>query len=342
MADALRLFAAKERLEMDPAARQEKLQELELLPGAQKVSGERRITRPQTPPASDEAPKLRSTTSYSENEVATLVEVPAVSQRAGSTMRPHGKALWKVEFSRASLPMKLFSAFRRAPNGVCDLHEKGGKRLLSIELRGGNILAVHDSEGLFPLGRLLQEASLLSSSELAAAIGESRRSKMRLGQYLVMHGRLRESTLARLLAKQADARLGSWLGCHRGSLSVYPGGGPSHGSQDGDPASVASLVSILRGHLNRDALNRYLAPVADTVVLPAHGVSVPPPGLTDPELRALRTTMEGGAFEGHSLRSVVEGVEEERIARRDEILLALLVGLSSATVLATGFGRDEE
>jgi hypothetical protein len=52
--------------------------------------------------------------------------------------------------------------------------------------------------------------------------------------------------------------------------------------------------------------------------------------------------MEGGAFEGHSLRSVVEGVEEERIARRDEILLALLVGLSSATVLATGFGRDEE
>lgn len=342
MADALRLFAAREKLDMDPAARQEKLQELELLPGAQKVSGERRITRPQRASELSEGPNPGSPTSYTENEVVTLVEVPAVSQRAGSTMKPHGKALWKVEFSRASLPTKLFSAFRRAPNGVCELHEKGGKRLLSIELRGGNILAVHDSDGLFPLGRLLQEASILSSSELATAIGESRRSKMRLGQYLVKQGRLRESTLVRLLAKQADARLGSWLGCHRGSLSVYPAGGPAHQPQDGDPASVASLVGILRGHLNRDALNRYLAPVADAVVLPAHGVSVPPPGLTDPELRALRTTMHGGAFEGHSLRAVVEGVEEERIARRDEILLALLVGLSSATVLATGFGRDEE
>jgi hypothetical protein len=60
---------------------------------------------------------------------------------------------------------------------------------------------------------------------------------------------------------------------------------------------------------------------------------------TEPEVRALRTTLEGGAYEGLPVRAVIDSVEKERIARRTEAMFALFVALSAGFVHAPGFGQ---
>lgn len=349
MAMELRSFATEEGLELTNFSRVEELRKLELLPGGQQRSGERPLfgRLPLSRPEGDTGKEgqgrdLGKTRSEEKLEPITLVAVQGVIQRPGATIRPQGRAAWNVEYTNAALPMRLISAFRRAPSGVVELSRLDKDHRLIVELRGGSIFAVHDSEGHYPLGRLMREASLLSPSQLSEAIGESRRTKLRLGQYLVMHGKLRESILLRLLAKQAELRIGRWLSTARGRISVYPQGVTIRSEDEGmDHPSVAALVAILRRHLPAETIGRNLAGVSDAVVLSSHGGSLFPPGLTEPEVRVLRTTMRGGAYEGRALRGVVAGVEKERIARREEAMFALFVGLCSGNILASGFGKDE-
>src|SRR5690606_21830753 len=194
------------------------------------------------------------------------------------------------------------------------------------------------STGLFPLGRMLQEASLITPKELAQAMGASRRANMRLGEFLVSERRLRESILARLIKEQTEARLAQWFGERRGELAVFVDerNGPTRVGER-EPGSVATLIAALRRGSSAGYLERALASVMDAVVLPARGGSPTALSLTDPEIRALRTTLEGGAYEGLSVRTVIENVEAERISRRGEGMFALFVALSAGLIHAPGF-----
>ncbi len=86
-------------------------------------------------------------------------------------------------------------------------------------------------------------------------------------------------------------------------------------------------------------LEEHLSSVMDSVVLPALHIPITTFGLTEPEVRAVRTAMDGGAYEGRSIRSVIENVVGERIARRREVMFGLLVALSGGVVQAPGYGR---
>lgn len=303
------------------------LQGLELLPLEENRSGERRIRRPR-----DHDPTQPALGSSSSQEMPTIV------QELGAPRRPQGRPVWNVEFAPTTLPMQMFSAFRRTWDGVVELSSAG--ELLSVEIYRGSILSAHDSTGLFPLGRMLQQASLITPKELAQAIGASRRANMRLGEFLVSERRLRESILARLIKEQTEARLAQWFGERRGELAVFVderNGPTSVGERE--PGSVATLVAALRQGSSAGYLERALASVMDAVVLPARGGSPTALSLTDPEIRALRTTLEGGAYEGLSVRTVIENVEAERISRRGEGMFALFVALSAGLIHAPGFGR---
>lgn len=314
---------------LDPQAVVRELRALELLAEEEDRSGERLVARPRGLDATQLEGRRPSSGAIS-------LELPTMVQPLGAPRRPQGKPVWNVAYSSLTLPMQLFSALRRTWDGIVELSSSG--ELVSIELLQGRILAAHDSTGVFPLGRMLQEASLVDSAQLAKAIGESRRANLRLGEYLVLERRLRESTLARLLRQQTEMRLSRWFAGGAGELAIFVDERAPR-ERDSEPASLATLVSAMRRGISTDALTGFLSSVADSVVLPAHGMSPTCLALTDPEVRALRTTMEGGAYEGRTVRAVIENVEQERIARRGEAMFSLFVALSAGAIHAPGFGR---
>lgn len=304
------------------------LRVLDLLPAEEERSGERRVVSPK---------HLDATQTQGRTAMGGLaLELPTVVQELGTPRRPQGKPVWNVSYTPLTLPMQLFSALRRTFDGVVELSSAG--ELISIELFQGRVLAAHDSTGVMPLGRMLQEASLVSAGQLAKAIGESRRANLRLGEYLVLERRLRESTLARLLRQQTEARLSRWFSGGDGELAIFVDA-RSPRERDVEPPSTATLVSAMRKGISHDSLAQYLGSVADAVVLPSRGAAPTSLALTDPEVRVLQTTMEGGSYEGRSVRTVIESVERERIARRGEAMFALFVALSAGVIHAPGFGR---
>ncbi len=325
MREALLEFARSRGWVLDPALVVDELCQLEFVERETDRSGERRIVSriPRRLFLGDQA---------DQQEEAPLIDA------VGQPRRPQGKPVWNVEFAQATLPGQLFLALRRARTGAIELSDDGS--LLVLELKDGVIVATHDSTGGSVLGTLLVEESLIGSADLVLAIGESRRQGLRLGQYLVLHGVLRESVLARVLKKQLDNRLRPWLCKPRGKLAVYArdaSGGM--GETPPAPSSFGQVVAAMRPAWSEADLERILHGVLDAIVLPTHNSSVVEFGLTDPEVRALNTVMVGGAYEGHSIRRVVDSVSQERVARRRDALFGLLVGLSAGLVQAPGFGR---
>lgn len=280
-----------------------------------------------TEPAPAEAPELR------------LSVLPHVEGGVAAAER----TIWHVGFDRRSLPAQLFMAMRRARDGVVELSNEAHS--CRIELRSGAIFAVTDSSGAHPLGRLLLEAGVIDKPELMRAIGESRRAGVRLGEYLVAQRRLRESTLLRLLREQTSQRLAAWFSGRGGALSVIvreSRSNPRNTLVDSEvaPESIAQLVLALRRALDAVALEFLLAPSLDAVVLPVRGAESPETlGLTGPEARILDLTLEGGAFEGRSVRAVITAAVDERLARPVEAAFALFVGLAAGVLHAPGVIR---
>jgi serine/threonine protein kinase len=252
-----------------------------------------------------------------------------------------GREVWSVSFTKRTLPMQLFLGLRRVMTGGVEVADEG--RTLYLELRGGRIVAAHDSTGQHPIGRLLLEESILDEAEISKAIAESRKANLRLGEYLVVERRIRQSVLERLLRTQMERRLASCLDYEHGRLVTLVGEEPRAIAPDPDfvPEAIPQVVATLRDALGQPALVYHLAPVVDAILLPAPApLDLSALGLTGPETRALSTTLEGGALEGRSVRDVVRTLTDERLARPREAQFALLVGLSLGLIRAAGFGRD--
>ncbi len=300
------------------------LRELELLPRETCVSGERRIRpRALSPVVSSEEP--------------TMIQLPGVPFRA------RGQVDETLEFSQSTLPYRLLRALREVEDGVVEMHEKseGGARL-AIELTAGRIVAVHESTGIMPLGRMLLDASLILPSDLPEALGESRRAHLRLGQYLVLHGRLRESLLLRLLRNQAEARLSAWFSKDAGYISTFKKS--LSRPENHLPESCSELLHIFRKVMYSPAfsgLDCYLEPVLDAVVLPQAQFSVELLSLSAPESRVLATVLEDGVYVGHSIRYIIKAIATERIATKKEAIFSLLAGLSLEVIGAPGFGKSK-
>lgn len=291
--------------------------DLELIERSSGVSGERRISHRQS----------RATLPNS--------DIPTQVQSAATPELNASRPVWNVGFTPNTLPSQLFLALRRAWDGTIELSSEG--EVLSLEVAGGRILGTHDSTGAFALGRLLQEESIVSSAQLADAISESRRLGVRLGEHLVLQGHLRSTALGRLLGEQLKRRLSPWLS-RTGKLAVFLAA-TSVASDDEQPSSVAELVVAMRPAYDLPALENLLTPVLDSAVLPSSTLPLTAFGLTHPEVRAIQTTMEGGAFEGSSVRSIIDNVVSERVAGRRETMFALLIGLSGGLLQASGFSR---
>ncbi|HSC86914.1 MAG TPA: DUF4388 domain-containing protein, partial [Polyangiaceae bacterium] len=252
-----------------------------------------------------------------------------------------GREVWSVTFSRRTLPVQLLLGLRRVGTGGVEISDEG--RTLYLELRGGRIVAAHDSTGQHPLGRLLVEESILDAARVSSAIAACRQANLRLGEYLVVERHIRQSALERLLRLQMERRLASCFDYEGGRLVTLIGDGAQAQVPDAEqlPESVVQVVAALREGLSQAALVHHLEPVLDAIVLPAPGpFDVTSLGLTGPEGRALTTVLEGGALEGRSARKVVETLVEERLARPAEARFALLVGLWLGAIRASGFGRD--
>lgn len=266
-------------------------------------------------------------------------------QRARPLGPPHalGTPAWKMSFDGRSLLRQLSQALRRTQAGVIALSSEGES--LSLEIRGARIIAAHDSTGRAPLGRLLVDSGVLGPHELPLAITESERQGLRLGEYLVKERRLRESILRRTLSEQIALRLGPWLSKSEGQIAVHIGEGSARGGLGdrfsepgaGDTESVAQLVTVARGALDVAALQGLLAHVQDSVLLPVTGADPAALGLTPPESRALAAVLEGGALEGRSVRLVVDSIARERLAQPKEATFAILMGLCTGLVHASGF-----
>lgn len=296
-------------------------------------SGERKLGT-----LEEEAPKAR----VLEGRVLPASGEHELARPMGAAPRPTGAPIWKMSFDARSVLRQLSVALRRTRDGMIVLSHETASLLL--ELKGGRIVAAHDSTGLAPLGQLLVAQGILGPHELPAAIAESQRKGLRLGEYLVGERRLRESALRRSLAEQVTQRLAPWLSVAAGHLAVHLGDGmtnvrPSDRPSDieGEPDSLAQLVSVSRSALDMPSLQTLLSHVQDSVLLPSTNADPASLGLTPPETRALAAVLEGGAFEGRSVRLVIEGISKERLAQPKEAAFAILMGLCAGLVHASGF-----
>jgi len=305
-------------------------------------------TKPQT--SSDGSGERKLGTLEEEPQKARVLEgrvLPAsgeheLAQLIGAPPRVTGSPIWKMSFDARSLLRQLSMALRRTRDGLVVLSSETAS--LMLEVRSGRIIAAHDASGHALLGKLLVAQGILGPHELPLAVAESQKKGMRLGEYLVSERRLRESALRRSLAEQVAERLGPWLTARSGHLAVHviegltnvrPSDRPS--DVEGEPDSVAQLVSVARGALDMSTLQGLLAHVQDSVLLPTAGADPANLGLTPPESRVLLAVLEGGALEGRSVRLVVEGITKERLAQPREAAFALLMGLCSGLVHASGF-----
>lgn len=297
-------------------------------------SGERKLGTLEEHPAPERVLQGRVLPASGEHELARPL---------GPAPRPTDSPIWRMSFDARSLLRQLAMALRRTRDGLIVLSSEVGQ--LSLEVRGGRIIAAHDSTGHAPLGRLLVAHGILGPHELPAALAESREQGRRLGEYLVSARRLRESALRRCLAEQVTERLGPWLsGATSGHLAVHlldglPAKRPSDRPSDidGESDSLAQLVSVARGALDMTVLQGLLAHVQDSVLLPTTGADPATLGLTPPESRVLSAVLEGGALEGRSVRLVIEGITRERLAQPREAAFSILMGLCAGLVHASGF-----
>lgn len=267
-------------------------------------------------------------------------EIERVSPLGLPTLR-RGRELWNVEFTADSFPIQLFQALRRVNTGGVEI--SGSGRTLYLEVRSGRIVATHDSAGQEPLGRLLLEEAILDKSVIVSSIGESRRMGLRLGEYLVLERRLRESVLLRLLRTQIERRVASWLQGQSGRVVTLLAEDPRSVAAETDlfPESLAQVIPVIRQALSPVRLAQLLAPVQDAVLLPAPpGADLSSLALTAPEARVLLTTLDGGMMQGRSLRTVLETLVAERLARPQEAQFALFLGLCTGLIYASGFGRS--
>ncbi len=302
-------------------------------PASKDASGERKLGA-----LEEQAPKAR----VLEGRVLPASGEHELFRPMGAAPRPTEAPVWKMSFDSRSLLRQLSMALRRTRDGLIVLSSDSASLLL--ELKGGRIIAAHDSSGQALLGRLLVTQGILGPHELPAAIAESKQKGLRLGEYLVAERRLRESALRRSLAEQIGLRLGPWLATPAGHLAVHleQGGAslrPSDRPSDveGEPDSLAQLVSVARSALEMAALQGLLAHVQDSVLLPNAGADPATLGLTPAENRALAAVLDGGAFEGRSVRLVIEGISRERWAQPREATFAILMGLCAGLVHASGF-----
>lgn len=344
--------AQRGRIEMDDGCVRTWLAQMELVDAPEKLeSGERPVA-----PAQLKPPPLIPCSSGSSQSLRAV----AVSPLGLPTLR-RGRPVWTLETSTGALPHDLTLALRRAPTGGVEIERSG--QLVYLELRGGRIVAAHDSSGAHALGRLLREESIIDSTALAQAIGESRKQGLRLGEYLVVSHRLRESALARLLREQLKRRLAQLFEPSREpderlmlSVLVLDAPAPdrprverrldSSAPEAQFPEAVAQLISALRrastASPERGAWqpDERLGAVLDSVVLPARGAADPAAiGLTAPEVRALRVALEGGALEGRTFRFVLDTLVEERLAQRKEAEFAYWIGLITGLIHASGLGH---
>lgn len=296
-------------------------------------SGERKLGTLEEHPPKERVLQGRVLPASGEHELARPI---------GAAPRVTGPPIWKMSFDARSLLRQLAMALRRTRDGLIALSTESAELLL--EVRGGRIIAAHDSTDRAPLGRLLVAHGILGPHELPAAIAESQQKGLRLGEYLVAERRLRESALRRCLSEQVAERLGPWLVTQSGHLGVHsiegvtsPRRSDRPSDIEGEPDSIAQLVSVARGALDASVLQGLLAHVQDSVLLPSAGADPATLGLTPPESRVLLAVLEGGALEGRSVRLVIEGITRERLAQPREAAFAILMGLCSGLVHASGF-----
>lgn len=303
-------------------------------PGTNDGSGERLLGTLEEHPPPERVLQGRVLPASGEHELAHPL---------GAAPRATDSPIWRMSFDGRSLLRQLAMALRRTRDGLIVLSSDTAQ--LSLEVRGGRIIAAHDSSGHALLGKLLVMHGILGPHELPAAVAESQKKGKRLGEYLVSERRLRESALRRCLAEQVAERLGPWLAkATSGHLAVHlldglPAKRPSDRPSDidGEPDSLAQLVSVARGALDMPVMQGLLAHVQDSVLLPTSGADPATLGLTPPESRVLLAVLEGGALEGRSVRLVVEGITRERLAQPREAAFAILMGLCSGLVHASGF-----
>jgi serine/threonine protein kinase len=247
-----------------------------------------------------------------------------------------GRGVWRAEFRGTNLMSHLFAALRRVTTGGVEL--TFGSKELYLEVVRGRIVAAHDGSsglGFLPLGKLLVDEGALDESNLEATVTASRVQGVRLGEYLLSEGRIREGVLDRLLARQFRARLGDWVLVQSGRVAALVLEEDARRDPDFVPDSIPQVVEALREAYTAEGLSLAVAPFLNSSILPACGCTDPVQfGLTSAEWRVLKTVLEGGVLEGRRTSDVLREVVDERLARRREAEFALLVGLSSGILHA--------
>jgi len=256
-----------------------------------------------------------------------------------------GRGVWRAEFRATNLMSHLFAALRRVGDGGVELTH--GSNGLYLEVVRGSIVAAHDESsgarlvggGFSPLGQLLIDEGALEPGNLDLVVKASRSEGLRLGEYLLREGRIRDGVLDRLLARQFRVRLGQWATVQSGRVAalVLDDEGSREDRRDPDhvPDSIPQVVEALREAYSAESLSLTLSPFLNSSILPACGCTDPAQfGFTSAEWRVLKTVLEGGVLEGRRTADVLREVVDERLARRREAEFSLLVGLAAGILQA--------
>jgi two-component system, OmpR family, response regulator len=261
-----------------------------------------------------------------------LEELSRLCQRRAFSFSesPENRPEWRHPLERARLPALIITLIRRQATGL--LRARDSQREKRVYFAAGAPCFVCSTEPEELTGARLVSAGLVSESDIERALALAcDRGQRRLGEVLVQHAVLRPTALLRALVEQLEARFSSLFTWTAGTLAFHPG------EQSGEeaialPRAPGVLVAdAVRAHYSERELSELLGPLAARPIArgPLPAVEL---GLTGAEQRALERAP--GSI---SLHDLVGKLESRGSARRADAHRAVLLGLSSGTLVMPGW-----
>jgi hypothetical protein len=238
-----------------------------------------------------------------------------------------------IPLERATLPAVLISLCKQRATGL--FVARDANREKRVFLREGAPVFVASTSKSELLGARLVDAKLVTQSAVARSLVlASEAGSVHLGEMLVRRGLLRPTELLRALVDQLESRfveLGSW---RSGQIAFFPGE-RSADELPPSPRSPYELISAaVRKGYGEEELADLLEPWWDEPIArnPACGLGASELGLTPAELAVLKVAVAAAGV-GAILRVVLG----RGLARREEALRAVYVGLSSGCLVSPGW-----
>ncbi|MEZ4234421.1 MAG: protein kinase [Polyangiaceae bacterium] len=247
---------------------------------------------------------------------------------------PHVAPTWTTDLSEAALLPRLFEIAALRASGLVELRDPNSLRpgLKHIYFKGGRVVCVLGNVQRELLGARLVAQGDIRAEVLEQALLRSAQSGRRLGEELVLAGVLRPPTLLRAVAMQVEERLLDAVRWRNGRAAFYAGT-PLSPDLVAQAPDETIWLRVVKECFSEAEIRAWFSPRMDLGVERSHhaGAEQLLRETHSPEALVLEFTDTAT-----SVRQLLANLEHDGVARGEEALRAVFLGLLSGWLKFAG------